>query len=265
MDNNLRVTLVISTYNWPQALEVVLKSLLNQTHLPNEIIFADDGSDYKTKQVIEDFKSKIKIPVTHCWQPDNGFRKTYIMNKSISLASNKYIIQIDGDIIMHPKFIANHLKEAQKGFYIKGSRSMLSPNKTEEIIASKKININPLEKGVGSTINAMYLPILSPFFRGNKYKSNNLRGCNFSFWLDDFIAVNGYNNDLHGWGHEDIELAARLTNIGIKQKQLKLKAVCFHLYHQLNVRDNENINFKEYLNVVNSKKISCLNGINYVK
>ena len=138
---------------------------------------------------------------------------------------------------------------------------MLSPNRTAEILNTKRIDIHPLSKGVGSKINATRITLFSKIFRGDRLRSDNLRGCNFSFWKKDFVAVNGYNNDLQGWGHEDIELAARLTNLGIKQRQLKLKAVCFHLYHRINSRSNEDLNYSKYLKVISDGTISCENGI----
>lgn len=253
--------MVISTYNWPEALELVLKSVLDQTIAPNEILIADDGSDASTKAVIESFKKKTVIPIKHYWHEDNGFRKTIIMNQAIAAAAGEYIIQIDGDIILHSQFIADHLTDAVEGYYIKGSRSMLTSERTAKILKTKNTHIHPLSSGVGSKINATYFPLLAFLFRGDHLRSNNLRGCNFSFWKKDFMAVNGYNNDLKGWGHEDIELAARLTNLGIKQRQLKLKAICFHLYHQINARDNEDLNYKKYLKAVNSGTITCQSGI----
>ncbi len=254
-------TLLIATYNWPEALELVFKSILHQTVPVSEILIADDGSDQRTKTVVETFRQQTTIPVHHYWHEDKGFRKTIIMNEALSFASGDYIIQIDGDIILHPHFIEDHIKEAKRGFYIKGSRSMLSEDRTRQILKSRNTQIHPLTKGVGSKINATRLPLLSFLFRGDRYKSNNLRGCNFSFWKRDFIGVNGYNNDLEGWGHEDIELAARLTNLGVKQRQLKLKAICFHLYHKVNPRHNEDLNYKKYLEVVEAEIVLCKNGI----
>lgn len=254
-------TLLISTYNWPEALELVLKSVSGQTRLPTEILIADDGSDERTKEIIDSFALKMQIPISHFWHEDKGFRKTIIMNKALENVAGEYVIQIDGDIILHPHFIEDHLEEAKEGFYIKGSRSMLSQNRTKQILETKNIRIHPLTEGVGSKINASRVPLLSILFRGDKYRSNNLRGCNFSFWKKDFIAVNGYNHDLEGWGHEDIELAARLTNLGIKQRQLKLKAVCFHLYHKINPRHNEDLNYRKYLSTVENGTTKCKNGI----
>ena len=258
------VTLLISTYNWPEALALVFKSIGNQTMMPDEILIADDGSKMETKEIIDRFRLKMQIPVVHFWHEDQGFRKTVIMNEALNKSNGKYIIQIDGDIILHPKFIADHVAEAKIGFYIKGSRAMLSQKKTEEILSTKRITINPFSYGVGNKINASRIAMFSRIFRGDKLRSDNLRGCNFSFWKEDFIAVNGYNNDMQGWGHEDIEMAARLTNLGIKQRQLKLKAVCYHLYHIINSRFNENINYNKYLKAISDVTITCKDGIRHL-
>ena len=48
----LKSSLIISTYNWSEALDLVLKSALLQSELPNEIIIADDGSTDETKTLI---------------------------------------------------------------------------------------------------------------------------------------------------------------------------------------------------------------------
>ncbi len=256
----LITSLLISTYNWPDALELVFMSILLQKKLPDEIIVADDGSGEDTANVIDKYTKQLNVAVKHVWHPDNGFRKTSIMNKAIHSAEGNYIIQIDGDIILHPRFIEDHIEAAKPGFFIKGSRGLLSQNLTRELIKSKSVSINVLSRGLGSRINSTRLPIISPLFYGSQVKTNDLRGCNFAFWKKDFIAVNGYNNELMGWGHEDIELAARLVNFGVKRKQLKMVAVCFHLYHKRNERNKENINYKTYLKALRNKITKCTNG-----
>ena len=50
-------TLIIATYNWHQALELVLISVSKQTVLPDEIIIADDGSTKETYDVIKKIKN----------------------------------------------------------------------------------------------------------------------------------------------------------------------------------------------------------------
>ena len=257
-----KISLIISTYNWPEALELVFKSVLQQTVYPLEVIIADDGSGAATNAVIEDFKAKISIPVKHVWHEDKGFRKTIILNEAVKQAVGDYIVQIDGDIILHPKFIEDHLNYASIGHFIKGSRGRLMMKKTKEVLQSKSIAIHSLTKGLASTINATRCPLFSPLFYGDPKLSRKVKGCNFAFWKDDFMAVNGYNNDLEGWGHEDIEIAARLVNNGTKCKHLKMVAVCYHLYHQINSRNQENSNLNVYENTIKNNIKYCIDGFN---
>lgn len=254
-------SLLISTYNWPQALELILSSVLLQELLPDEILIADDGSKVETKELIDSFRSKFSIPIKHFWQEDKGFRKTLILNEALRNASGDYIIQIDGDIILHPSFIKDHLENCSPGYFIKGSRGRLTEKKSKQIFKTKNIHIHSLMSGVKSRINSTRCTLLSPFFHGDPYRTNDLRGCNFAFWKKDFMAVNGYNNDLLSWGHEDIELAARLVNFGVKRKQLKMTAVCFHIHHPLESKSRENYNYSVYEEVAKNKIIRCKNGI----
>lgn len=256
----MKIALLISTYNWPQALDKVLQSVMQQSILPYEVLIADDGSTNDTKWLIEKWQNKDQLKIKHFWQEDQGFRKTIIMNKAISSTDAKYIIQIDGDIILDKNFIKDHLSAQEKGFFINGARALISPENTINILSSPDLNMTQVSRKIKNKINATRIPFLSPFLRKDHLKSNNVKGCNFSFYKEDFVAVNGYNNDISGWGHEDIELAARLNNLGIKQRRLKLSAVCYHLYHDYFDRKNEATNFSNYEAVVKNKTIRCENG-----
>ena len=81
-----KTSLVISTYNWPEALELCLKSSLQQTVAPAEILVADDGSDERTAQLIARYRVQTSIPIVHVWQEDTGFRVGSIRNKAIARA-----------------------------------------------------------------------------------------------------------------------------------------------------------------------------------
>jgi glycosyltransferase involved in cell wall biosynthesis len=253
-------SLIVSTYNWPQALELVLISIMKQTKMPLEVIIADDGSGITTRQLIDDYQKNFPVPLKHVWHEDLGFRKTIILNESVRQSKGNYIIQIDGDIILHPKFIEDHIKYAKPGYFIKGSRGMLSKNKTLSILESKHISISPFQSGLGSKINATRFPVMCPVFFGNPSLTRNVKGCNFAFWKNNFIEVNGYDNSMEGWGHEDIEIAARLVNIGIKCRHLKMVAVCYHLHHKLNSRHQQKSNFLVYERVVKEHIKFCENG-----
>ena len=55
MQSNLQATIIVSTFNKPEWLKLVLLSFDIQTTKNFEIIIADDGSDEKTKTVINEF------------------------------------------------------------------------------------------------------------------------------------------------------------------------------------------------------------------
>ena len=50
----MQISLIITTYNRPDALLLVLKSIEHQSLVPNEVIIADDGSNAKTQELIDD-------------------------------------------------------------------------------------------------------------------------------------------------------------------------------------------------------------------
>ncbi|RYY07965.1 MAG: glycosyltransferase [Sphingobacteriaceae bacterium] len=262
--NELTTAVLISTYNWPEALELVLLSLLKQTRLPNEILIADDGSAATTKALIDRYRSLFSIPIKHAYQEDKGFRKCLILNKAIKLAEAEYIIEIDGDIIVNPKFIADHIHAATNGYFVQGSRAMLTEVKTKEILKTRKINLHSLSKGIYSRFNAFRIPLFSIFFNPNPYSSWNVKGCNLAFWRDDYIKVNGYNNDFKGWGWEDYEFAARLINSGILKKRLKMAAISYHVFHKIYDRGNFLPNELIYRQTINEKYTYCKDGYNEV-
>jgi glycosyltransferase involved in cell wall biosynthesis len=255
-------TILISTYNWPGGLELCLLSILQQTVLPYEIVIADDGSTNETKNLIDGFRKKTGIPIKHIWHKDEGFRKTIILNEAVRNSSYPYIIQIDGDIVIHKKFIVEHLKNAAPGFFIRGSRILLTEAYTRQCLTGKKINLSFFSKGVQHRFNAFHSAILSKIILafGKKTNPNNVIGCNLSFYKADFIKVNGYNNDITGWGREDGELAARFINSGVFKKQVKNLAIAFHMFHGHFSRDRDEINMAILTEVIKEKIIACSNG-----
>lgn len=118
----MKLSLIISTYNSPEALRVTLESVLRQAIYPREIIIADDGSDESTATVIKEFTSKSPVPLRHVWHENRGFRLAAIRNRAIAAATGDYIVQIDGDIILDPFFIADHIDSARNGHFVCGSR-----------------------------------------------------------------------------------------------------------------------------------------------
>lgn len=257
-----KCSLVTPTYNWPEALNLLLKSVLNQSHLPNEVIIADDGSTEETKALIKSFQDKFPIPLIHVWHEDNGNRKPRIMNKAIAKAKYEYIVEIDGDIIMHSEFVRDHLKFAKKDQYLYGSRVNIQKEFLSDIFSTEKIEFNYFSKGIKKRGRTIHLPILTHMYKPVEQRSRKLRGCNMSFWKEDFIKVNGFNEELVGWGIDDSEMIQRLHNIGIVGKRLKFAGIAYHIYHKEQSKSHIEINREIEKQAEQEKITSIKKGIN---
>lgn len=262
MQQKYSVSLIVSTYNSPNLLRLCLHSVIRQTILPNEIIIADDGSTEETKLCINRFRQIMKCPIKHVWQEDEGFQLSKIRNKAIAEAICDYIIQIDGDLILDRHFVEDHLNHAKKGFLSAGSRCLITKKKTLEVIRENEYVPHWYSKGLETRENGLRIPFLSPFFK----RGNRTIGCNMSFFLCDFMATNGYNEDIAGWGHEDLELKERMINSGMKVHRIKFSAIAFHLWHSERSRNSEETHYQLIEGVRKNHIIRIDNGIDkYIK
>ena len=246
-------SLIITTYNWPKALELVLNSALEQSELPDEIIIADDGSGDETKELVEKFAKTSAIPIIHSWQDDDGFRAARSRNKAISKANSEYIVLIDGDMVLHKDFIKDHKKNAQKGYFIQGGRVLLEEGNTT--------NFSFFDSGIKNRKNTIHSNFLSSIFSVKKDTLKGIKTCNMSFFKDDCLKVNGFNEDFEGWGREDSEFVVRLFNSGIKRQTIKFNCIAYHIWHNENSRESLSKNDEILENAIKNKLIWCENGI----
>ena len=252
--------LIISTYNWREALSLCLQSVAKQSRIPDEIIIADDGSREDTRLFIEEFKSQSQLPIRHIWHPDEGFRLAAIRNRAMAAAQSDYIIQIDGDIILHPNFVEDHLRCAREGFYVVGSRVMLGEEFSQEALQSGTIpHISIFGKGMRNRTNQIRITPLSKLFGASR--KLRARGCNMSFFRKDILAINGYNEDMVGWGEEDTEMVARLRHNNIGTRRLKFAGVAYHIFHKEASRSSHSTNLSIMQSTIEQRTLRCKNGI----
>ena len=228
----MRTSLIITTYNWPDALNLCLASVASQSRMPDEIIVADDGSGPETAAVVRSWASKIPGGVRHVWQEDLGFRLARSRNRAIASATGEYVVVIDGDMVLHRKFVADHIACARPRRFIQGARPWLSPEATERMIRHQNPSTSPWMPGLTRRAYAIRSLLLSTLTSKTKRTLSGIQGCNQSFWRKDFLEVNGYDERFTGWGPEDREFAARLLNIGVQRLSLRHRAIAFHLHHE---------------------------------
>jgi glycosyltransferase involved in cell wall biosynthesis len=260
------VALLVSTYQSPRALELVLGSVLRQSRLPDEVLVADDGSGEDTRAVVDAAGRRLAeggVPLRHLWHEDRGFRAGGIRNKALSAATSAYVVQIDGDVVLHPRFIEQHVAWARPGYFLCGRRADLTPECTAGIKASTTFPDRFRARDFQQLKYAFYVPPLTPLFLRQYARSHTkgVMGSNMSYWLDDALRVNGYDEDFEGWGKEDNDFALRLLNSGVRRRTLVGSALQYHLHHPRNDRSRLDENTTRLDHARLSGRTRCANGI----
>ena len=237
MENKAKVSIIIACYNQASYLEKVLLSLQNQTFNEFEILIADDGSKNDVFEVVEKFTDKFLFPIQHIWHEDNGFRKTIIVNRAVQKSNGDYLIFIDGDCILHHKFIARHFIRRERNTILSGRRIMLDETISNKITSEQIQNLE-VESPLFWWNNCLPKERKRGFYIAFIYKFLNAVsqdywafGSNYSLFKADFLKVNGYDEDIIGRGFEDINISQRFKLIGFKTKRLTYEALQYHLFH----------------------------------
>jgi len=257
----MKTALIITTYNNPEVLALSLKTALCQTVAPFEILVADDGSTAETADLVSRISRESTIPVIHCWQENKGFRAARCRNMAIARSNAEYCILIDGDIILENHFIEDHIHYAVKGYFVQGSRVILSEEATATILQEKNTHVGFFDHSVGNRKNCIRSAFLSKIFSLKNCKLGGIKTCNFAFWKHDAVVVNGFNEDFVGWGQEDTEFAARLLHSGICRQNIRFNALAFHMYHPIVARDSLSQNDTLLKSTQDNKSKWCENGL----
>lgn len=227
----MRLSLIVTTYNRPDALGLVLKSALSQRRAPEELVVADDGSQGETRALVEEVARRAPFPVRHCWHEDRGFRLAEIRNRAIAMVQGTYLVMVDGDLVLDPCFLLDHVQAARPGRMVQGGRVMLSEAVTRDALSSGRIEFGPFEPGTRNRKNAVRNRFLSALASHRSRDPYRVRGANLAFWREEVVRVNGFDEQFVGWGREDSEFVARMQYAGMERLNLKFAAVAYHLWH----------------------------------
>jgi glycosyltransferase involved in cell wall biosynthesis len=241
-----------------------MDSVLLQSHMPDEVVIADDGSDLRTKALVDEYRRRHPGSLIHSWQEDLGFRVSRSRNLAISRSTAEYLIFIDGDMILHRDFVADHIHFARLGTWVQGVRAKLSPEGAQDLLLSESYHpIKTWDARLKSKRYSVRSQLLRTIFSGRRYLATlaMAQTCNLAVFREDCIKVNGFNEDFVGWGREDEEFVCRLMNVGIKRRDLRFSGVAYHIHHEGNSRAFLEKNHHLYLKTRANRLTWCTNGL----
>jgi glycosyltransferase involved in cell wall biosynthesis len=259
MGTKVSIASIVSTYNSPEYLRRVLAGYREQSICLDELLVADDGSTDETAELVQDFARNAPFAVRHIWHEDLGFRLAEIRNRAVSAATADYLVFSDGDCIPHPRFIEDHGRAMRDGCFVTGKR----------MLVGKSLSRSFAWNGFGGAFSSVMrgeltgahhllrMPILTLVRRG----IGGLRGCNMGIFRSDLLAVNGFNEQITGWGREDSELVARLFAYGLTRLETPFSAIVFHLWHSENSRSSLSENDRLLDETISSGRYRCSCGI----
>ncbi len=230
-DKPVRVSLIIAVYKRVDFLGLVLTSVENQSFRNMEVIIAEDDQSDDIRNFILSKTEAFPFRIKHVNQEDRGFRKNRVLNKAILASEGEHLIFIDGDCILHKKFIEAHVKRLKPGLCLFGRRAMLSRRLTTKLIHSGNIKglsvFTMLLTKTRCLESGIYVPWIPSF------RKFGVKGCNFSLSRDLMYKINGFDEDFESiFGGEDTDVERRLRLIDTEFLCIKFKAVQYHLYHE---------------------------------
>jgi glycosyltransferase involved in cell wall biosynthesis len=263
------ISIVIPTYNRPEALHAVLRSLAQQSDQDFEVLVADDGSEPDTAAVVAKWNGKIGRRVVHVWHPDRGFRAAEIRNRAILVAAGDYCIFLDGDCLAQADFVATHRRLAEPGWFVTGNRILLSPALTEAVLAQglpaetwsfAELVRHSLRRGVNRLLPALRLP-LGPLRKLLRGRWQGAQTCNLAVARGDLDRVDGFDTSYTGWGLEDSDLVVRLLRAGVQRKDGRFAIGVLHLWHAPNDRSGFAANQVQLDAAIHGGRIRALRGL----
>lgn len=255
--DDLTASLIVATYNWKEALALVLDTALAQTRLPDEIVIADDGSREDTVELVRGYASNSPVPILHAWQPDTGFRLARSRNNAIAASSGDYLIFLDGDCFLNKHFIEDHLSFAEPDRYVVGTRVNITPKRKEYIFQTGDVRITPFSWGTTKRLHAIRSRFLAAFRR-----HGGMAGANFAAWRSDVERINGFNEIFEGHGGEDGEFADRLEQAGVRRKKMVHLGIAYHFAHPINPPGERESMRGIYDTTLEDDGIRCKVGLN---
>jgi GT2 family glycosyltransferase len=235
----MRLSVVVDTYEWPEALHAVLLGLSDQSDRNFDVVVADDGSGAETAALVEGWKEF--LPLTHVRQDDDGYRLARVRNLGALAAAGDYLVFVNSDTVPRRHFVRAVRDAAVPGWFLAGKRLLLSQQLTRRVLADQiPVQRWSLPHWALHSGEAQPLSALTPRDRRRPGREGlpefvpHADGYGFLLGVSraDFERVNGYDARFAGWGGEDVDMAVRLRRAGLRCGWAGPQSTLLHLWHE---------------------------------
>ena len=251
-----KISVIVTLYNRLEYARNMILSLLHQTLMIDELVFADDGSKDDVADVIKDLVDRCPFEIKVVYQEDIGFRLARSRNNGARVATGDFLIFLDQDVIMPDDFIEkiyNNRKVKRITFTRGFLTSEEEKNRIQEII-NKKYDFNEIYKIIYTYQDnknfrrVMYKDIFYSFLYKLKLRKRGAKiaGLMFALYKTDYLAINGFDENYRGWGKEDDDFCNRFFKYGGETYCVLLKECIIHMYHKVASSKSESPNEDYY-------------------
>jgi glycosyltransferase involved in cell wall biosynthesis len=263
------ISVIVTTFDRPDALAAVLRSLACQNDRNFEVLVADDGSSPATAALTDEWQPRLGVALCHVWQEHRGFRAGEIRNRAVLASHGDYVVFLDGDCLARPDFVAVHRKLAEFGWFVTGNRALLTAELTSAVLQAP---LEPEHWGLSPWIGQRWkgrlnrlAPVLrlplGPVRKMRPQAWQHARSCNLAVWRADLDRVDGFDASFSGWGKEDSDLLVRLLHAGVRRKDGAFATGVIHLWHPEADRTHLPVNQKKLEARIESRRVRAERGM----
>lgn len=236
---------ILPSFNHIDLLRATLTSLVWQKDVKDfEVIVVDNNSSEENPDIIyQEFYDRLNLYLIKQPKLAHTYSLCKARNCAIRLAHYPWIVSLDADIVLNPKYLKNLKKAVEKEdrAILTAERIFIDSTQVKEITLKdpswpekQKVVISPANYNQSQDRRLSALKQLPHISHPWAY----MHGCNVVYPRELAVEIGGYDEAFDGnWGYEDVDFAHRL----ISEKHVKpLYCPGIFCYHLENPKDEMN-------------------------